>query len=175
MTRADETGQAPLATARVASAAPGRLRLRLPAGPEGRDRLAAAADALAGRVEVIRAEARWRTGSLVVEYDPAAVEAVWSVLVELGLARPVATASRPAPGADPDAARVLAALSRANDLVARRTHGPDLRTLVPVGLGMLALRQLVRGKQRLADAPWYVLAWYASETFQRFHAQQRGE
>lgn len=45
---------------------------------------------------------------------------------------------------------MLGALARANDLVAGRTHGTDLRALVPVGLGMLALRQLVRGEQRLA-------------------------
>ncbi len=166
----DESRVRPLAAARVVSATPGRLRVRLPAGA-GSDGLAAVMDALGGRVEVTRVEARWRTGSVVVEYDPAAVEAVWGVLGELGLP----TATRVAGSADPEAARVLGALTRANDLVARRTGGTDLRTLVPVGLGMLALRQLLRGEQRLADAPWYVLAWYASETFQKFHAQHRGE
>jgi hypothetical protein len=160
--------------ARVVSASPGRLRLRLPRGAASRDRLAAAADDLGGRAGVTRAEARWRTGSLLVDYDPAAAEAVWSALGELGLARPAVPAAR-AEGSDPEAARVLGALTRANTLVARRTNGTDLRTLVPVGLGMLALRQLVRGDQRLADAPWYILAWYASETFQEFHARRRGK
>ena len=85
------------------------------------------------------------------------------------MARPAAPAPRAADDTDPGAARVLGGLARANELVARRTHGTDLRTLVPVGLGMLALRQFVRGEQRLSGAPWYVLAWYATETFWKFH------
>jgi hypothetical protein len=31
------------------------------------------------------------------------------------------------------------------------------------------VRQALRGPERLGDAPWYLLAWYASETFFRFH------
>ena len=171
----DDLHARPLATAHLVSATPGRVRLRLPAGATDRNLLAAASDALAARAEVRRAEARWQTRSLVVEFDPGAGEAAWAALGELGLARPAAPPTTPAETADPEAARVLGGLTRVNSLVARRTGGTDLRTLVPVGLGMLALRQLVRGDQRLADAPWYVLAWYASETFQKFHAQRRGK
>ncbi len=173
MTRTDEPRDRPLAAARVLSSTPGRMRLRL-ADAARRDQLALAAEALAGRAEVSGVEARWQTRSLVVRYEPAVAEDVWTGLGELGLERPAAPATRVAQDADPEAARVLGALARANDLVAGRTHGTDLRALVPVGLGMLAVRQLVRGEQRLADAPWYVLAWYASETFQKFYAQ-RGE
>lgn len=36
-----------------------------------------------------------------------------------------------------------------------------LRTAVPLWLGGMALIQLVRADDRLRDAPWYVLAWYA--------------
>ena len=111
----------------------------------------------------------------MVQYEPGAAEAVWLALGELGLARPAASATGPAGGIDPQVARVLGALTRANALVEARTAGTDLRALVPVGLGMLALRQFVRGEQRLVDAPWYVLAWYASETFQKFHGQRNGE
>ena len=173
VTSADEGRELSLAAAHVVSATPGRVRLRVPDGPAGRDLLAAASAALAARAEVTRADPRWRTGSLVIEYDPAADEAVWASLGEHGVARPAAPAPRAADDTDPEAARVLGALARANALVARRTHGIDLRTLVPAGLGMLALRQFVRGEQRLAGAPWYVLAWYASETFQRFHGQRK--
>ena len=174
MTSTDEPRQRPLAAARVVSSTPGRLRLRLP-DVARRDQLAVAAEALAGRAEVSGVEARWQTSSLVVRYDPFVAEDVWTALGELGLERPAAPATRVAQGADPEAARVLGALARANDLVAARTHGTDLRALVPVGFAMLALRQLVRGEQRLADAPWYVLAWYASETFQKFLPQRREE
>jgi hypothetical protein len=39
----------------------------------------------------------------------------------------------------------------------------DLRTLVPVGLGALALREILAG--RMGTAPGYVLAWYAFDAF----------
>ncbi len=40
---------------------------------------------------------------------------------------------------------------------------------MPLGLGLLSVRQALRGPDRLGDAPWYLLAWYASETFFKFH------
>lgn len=173
----DGARERPLAAARVASSVPGRLRLRLPAGPELRDRLALAAETLGARADVIAVEPRWQTGSLVVHYDRAAADGLWKSLAELGLPRPAASATQVEAATATNQARgpVVKGLVRANELVARRTQGPDLRTLVPVGLAMLAVRQLVRGEQRLADAPWYVLAWYASETFQKFDGQRREE
>jgi hypothetical protein len=46
-------------------------------------------------------------------------------------------------------------------------HGrADLRTLLPVGLGALAVREVLSG--RAVAAPWYVLAWYAFDSFTRF-------
>lgn len=171
MTRIDDAGRRPLAAAGIVSSTPGRVRLRVTARGADPDRLAAATDAVGGRAEVTRAEPRWRTGSLLVEYDPAHAEAAWAALAELGLEHP-APVTTAADGTEPEA-RVVNALTRANGLVAGRTGGTDLRVLLPVGLGMLALRQVVRDDQRLGDAPWYVLAWYASETFQRFHTQRR--
>lgn len=164
-----------LLAARVASSIPGRLRLRLPAGPGLRDRLTLAAETLGARAEVIVVEPRWRTESLVVHYDAAAADALWGALAELGLPRPASGATHGGAATDQARGRVIAGLARANGLVARRTQGADLRTLVPVGLAMLAVRQLARGEQRLADAPWYVLAWYASETFQKLDGQRREE
>lgn len=172
----DGARERPLAAAGVASFVPGRLRLRLPAGPELRDRLALAAETLGARADVIAVEPRWHTGSLVVRYDPAASDQLWGSLAELGLPRPASSATQVEAATTNQArGRVVEGLARANELVARRTQGPDLRTLVPVGLAMLAVRQLARGEQRLADAPWYVLAWYASETFQKFDGQRREE
>jgi hypothetical protein len=48
--------------------------------------------------------------------------------------------------------------------VANLTGGKaDLRTLLPVGLGALALREVVAG--RAGAVPWYVLLWYAFDSF----------
>jgi hypothetical protein len=39
----------------------------------------------------------------------------------------------------------------------------DLRTLVPAGLALLALREILAG--RLVGAPWYALLWYSFDSF----------
>lgn len=45
----------------------------------------------------------------------------------------------------------------------------DLRMLMAMGLGALALRQLIVRGIRLDEIPWYVFAWYALDTFVKFH------
>lgn len=59
---------------------------------------------------------------------------------------------------------VAARSSRADRRVAEASNGAvDLRTLVPAGLFALAARDLLRrGAPR---APWYVLLWYAFDSF----------
>jgi hypothetical protein len=56
----------------------------------------------------------------------------------------------------------------ANAMVARGT-GSDLRLLAPLTLGLLALRRAARNGPRLGDAPWYVLAWYAWESYTKLN------
>ncbi|MEL7505053.1 MAG: DUF5132 domain-containing protein [Cyanobacteria bacterium J06554_6] len=45
----------------------------------------------------------------------------------------------------------------------------DLRMLLSMGLGAIALRQLMRRGLQLDDMPWYVMAWYAFDTFVKLH------
>jgi hypothetical protein len=77
--------------------------------------------------------------------------------------------------ADPHSpAQVSADLMRlATDLntqISDLTHDlVDLRTLAPLGLGAIALRQLLIKGLQLEDIPWYVLAWYAFDSFVKLH------
>jgi hypothetical protein len=41
--------------------------------------------------------------------------------------------------------------------------------LVPVGLATLSLRELLRTGWEIEAAPWYVLAWYAFDSFIKLH------
>ena len=166
MSEVQLSSASPLATARVVSLVPGRLRLRLPTTPAGRGALAAAAEELAAHGDLLVAESRPRSASLVVSYDPGRTVDVWVRLRELGLQVPDAPVGSAVEAVDPGL-RVMTAVKALDAAVPRFTAGHDLRTLVPLGFGMLALRQLVRGEQRLQKAPWYVLAWYASESFQK--------
>lgn len=172
MSEVQAASELPLATARVASSIPGRLRLRFPATPAGRGMLSAAAADLAGHDPLI-VESRPRSGSLVLHYDPAHGVDVWGRLRGLGLHIPDAPASRSQPSVDPSA-RVITAVRGLDALVPRVAAGHDLRTLVPLTYGLLAARQFLRGEQRLTKAPWYVLAWYASETFQKAQRSRGG-
>lgn len=166
MSEVQRTSELPLATARVVSSVPGRLRLRLPATAEGRDRLGAAAGDLEAHGELLIVDVRPRSGSLVIRYVPAHSVDVWVRLRELGLQVPDAPDDAATALVDPST-RVITALKGLNAVVPRAAAGHDLRTLVPLTCGLLAARQFIRGEERLTEAPWYVLAWYASETFQK--------
>jgi hypothetical protein len=48
----------------------------------------------------------------------------------------------------------------------------DLRMLMVTGLGALALRQILMRGLRLDEIPWYAVAWYALDTFVKFHPDQ---
>jgi hypothetical protein len=67
-------------------------------------------------------------------------------------------------------------LSRANRRVHGATEGTlDLRMLVPLTLAALSIRQFLRTGPRLVNAPWYVLAYYAFDTFYKLHHTPPGD
>lgn len=54
--------------------------------------------------------------------------------------------------------------------VATATHGLlDLKLIVPLGLGGLALAQILRDFGEATSAPWYVLLYYAVDAFSKLH------
>lgn len=57
-----------------------------------------------------------------------------------------------------------------NNLAGQATAGlVDLRLLLPLGLGALALNQLLKKGPDWESIPWNVLAWYAFDTFMKFN------
>lgn len=67
-------------------------------------------------------------------------------------------------------------LSDLNTDVDRMTNGvADLRVILPVGVGLLAVRQLIRQGWKLDDIPWYILAWYAIDIFVKLNAEGESE
>jgi hypothetical protein len=49
----------------------------------------------------------------------------------------------------------------------------NLRSVVPAAFGLLALRAILRDPSALGSAPWYVLAWYAFDSFYKLNEDQR--
>ena len=154
------------------SAVPGRVRLKVFAGrrrPDELERVRAALEALPG---VSAVQASTRTGSVLVRHEPAStgIDELRAALEELGLAL-VAPESSPRSRMTP-ARRVLKTADAANSRVGRRLGGSDLRLLFPTALGLLSLRQAARDAPGLAQAPWYVLAWYAFESFVKLNERE---
>lgn len=160
----NDNGDSPESDVRIASAIAGRIRLRA-VGPSGRATLAAVALAVGEVPQITAAQLRMQSGSLILSFDPKQASVVADALRTLGIS-PIP--ERSATPRDP-AVAIEGVVARANREVERRLDGWDLRSLVPLGLGLLATRSAIRGDARLSDAPWYVLAWYASETFMKVH------
>jgi hypothetical protein len=68
------------------------------------------------------------------------------------------------------AGELMNTASEVNAQVGWLTNGMvDLRMLIPIGLGGLALRQLVVKGLQFDQIPWYTLAWYSFDTFLKLH------
>jgi uncharacterized protein YpmS len=69
------------------------------------------------------------------------------------------------------AGTLMNTLSNANAEMRRMTNGwLDWRLLIPMGLGTLAIRQILIKGLRIDDIPWYVLTWYAFDSFGKLNA-----
>lgn len=139
--------------AELTCAIPGRLRLRLPAATPS------ALEDLAGALEGIRSVHGVRRGaasrSVVVAHVPGSEtleevrRALWGRSVKLR---------------DPVVVGHRQGSTGLDQTVRRLTGDGGLPIVIPAWLAGLAVVQAVRGDDRLRDAPWYVLAWYAYST-----------
>ncbi|MGF1499802.1 MAG: DUF5132 domain-containing protein [Elainellaceae cyanobacterium] len=71
-----------------------------------------------------------------------------------------------AEGRSRTAGEMMSTFDEVNAQVGWLTNGSvDLRTLLPLGIGAFAVRQLFVQGLRLDDIPWYTMVWYAFDTF----------
>jgi hypothetical protein len=76
------------------------------------------------------------------------------------------TRTRVPEGQSHGAAGINNFVSTLNEHTGRMTQGvADLRLLMSLGLGAVALRQLIVKGLELDEIPWYTLAWYAFDSF----------
>lgn len=69
------------------------------------------------------------------------------------------------------ASQVANRLSDLNKRIQRATKGSlDLKILFPFGLAALSIRQLLLKGLQFETIPWYVLAWYAFDSFVKLHS-----
>ncbi|MEI2583792.1 HMA2 domain-containing protein [Scytonema sp. PRP1] len=161
-----KTALKPIST-RVVSSTPGRLRLRVAPSHRQSGEMQRIANALQANAHINQVRTNIQNGSIVINHDGenGSLDNVFASLRDLGI-----IFGDIALGKSQAAAGVSNAVVDLNKQVQQATSNVvDLRVLFPLGLGIFSIRQLlVRGLQ-LETIPWYVLAWYAFDSFIKLH------
>ncbi|KAB8330503.1 hypothetical protein SD80_027925 [Scytonema tolypothrichoides VB-61278] len=157
----------PIST-RVVSSTPGRLRLRVAQPHRQSGEMQRIANALQANPNINQVRTNIQNGSIIIHHDAenGSLDNVYATLRDLGI-----IFGDVALGKSDAAAEVSNAVVDLNKRVKQATNNAvDLRFLFPLGLGMFSIRQLVTRGLQLEIIPWYVLAWYAFDSFIKLHA-----
>jgi hypothetical protein len=153
---------------RVVSSTPTRLRLRVAPSHRQSWEMERIASALQAHPHINQVRTNVQNGSITIEQDSenGSQEKVFATLKDLGI-----IFGDLVEGKSDAAAEVSNAVVDLNNQVRVSTNGVvDLRFLFPLGLASLAVRQLLAKGLQLEIIPWYVLAWYAFDSFIKLHA-----
>ncbi len=153
---------------RVVSSTPTRLRLRVAPSHRQSGEIERIASSLQAHPNINQVRTNVQNGSITIEQDGSegSQENVFASLKDLGI-----IFGDIAEGKSDAAAEVSNAVVDLNKRVRVSTNGVvDLRFLFPLGLASLAVRQLIVKGIQLEIIPWYVLAWYAFDSFIKLHA-----
>lgn len=161
----------------VVSSTPGRTRLRVSQKRRSQEEMTRIAHALKAHPQISDVRTNVQTGSIVVHHSEAdgCCHEILATLQDLGIViGGIAGIEIPSPnGKSAVAEDFTSAVYDLNQRVGEATNGLiDLRLLIPIGLGTLAIRQLLRNGWQIEAAPWYVLAYYAFDSFIKLHYTQ---
>ncbi|MDJ0534608.1 MAG: hypothetical protein QNJ70_19365 [Xenococcaceae cyanobacterium MO_207.B15] len=160
--------------AQIVSQTPGRVRLRVTPAHRHQQKIAPIVNALKARLEIYRIKTNIPSGSITVLHGRELLSSqdMCIVLQDLGVNLVEVTKE---PGisvssSSSAAAEVIKTTTDLNQRVKTATNDAvDLRFLFPLSLGVLAMRQLIVKGWQLELIPWYVLAWYAFDSFIKLH------
>ena len=166
------------AEAAITHTAPGRVRVRVSNGTRRQQsEVLNAVSSLSGQGGITSVVTNSRTGSALVQFDPedispeevlTIVQGAHTVLQDVLPPQAMTVLDR---STSDVASAVRETFAHANRRVLNSTRGSvDLRMLAPIGLAGLSLRQLLREGPKLEAIPWYVLGYYAFDTFVKLHA-----
>lgn len=156
----------PIST-KVISSTPGRLRLRVAQMHCQSKDMHRIASVLNANPQVDRVSTNLHSGSITIYHDGknGSLNNVVATLRDLGVIFADITE-----GNTEAAAKVTNAFVDLNQRVRTATNGAvDIRFLFPLGLSTLAVRQLLSKGLQFETIPWYVLAWYAFDSFIKLH------
>jgi len=151
----------------ILHASPGRIRLRVRQKDLDSPALLQAERSIARLPGVFRVAKNPVTRSLVISFDAQKVGfgEISAAFGEAGIIlEPLVRTRESTDEIRPLDQTITAFCRRVDERVRERTGGSlDARTVVPIGLGALAVRELLT--TGMTAAPWYVLFWYSFDSF----------
>ena len=165
-------------TATIVHSSPGRIRVRLGRELRAPDLMRTTQDTLAGIKGVRAVEVNPVTGSVLLLHDPAVLtfedltSAAAAANIVLTVPDPSDGPTTTPGGPSPLAQRINSAFGQMDGALARITgKRADARTLLPLGLGAIAVRQLAASGAQLSSIPWYILLWYSFEIYTKYNVK----
>lgn len=158
---------------KIVSKTPGRLRLRVARKHRQPEEMQRIAHILEAQPNVSQVRTNISQGSIVIKHDDKdeSWENLVGTLIDLGV-----IFGDIAEGKSDVAMDVSGAVVDLNKRVEQATNGAvDLRLLFPFGLSILAVRQLMKQGLQIEIIPWYVLAWYAFDSFIKLHGMHQAQ
>ncbi|MBK1989489.1 hypothetical protein A0J48_018445 [Sphaerospermopsis aphanizomenoides BCCUSP55] len=160
----------PIST-KIISDTPGRLRLRIATENRQPEKIQHIANFLTAQPHITNVRTNIHHGSILIKHDGKAetLAEISAILRDIGIIFADITQ-----GKTEAATGISNAVIDLNQQVEFATNGAvDLRFLFPFGLGLLAMRQLIVKGLQLEVIPWYVLAWYAFDSFFKLNTGDR--
>jgi hypothetical protein len=155
---------------KVVSCTPGRLRLRIAPQHRQSREIERITNALKAHPQINDVRVNAQHGSITINHNGADgnIDNVFAILEDLGII--FGGLARVGIGKSQAATGITDTVVDLNQRVAQASGGiVDLRFLFPLGLGTLAVRQLLAKGLQFEIIPWYVLAWYAFDSFIKLH------
>ncbi len=158
----------------IVSNTPSRTRIRVSAKRRTPQEMNRITTALQAMPDVYSVRPNLQTGSIIIHHAPNShvVENLGATLHDLGVILfHTVDVELPETGGKSGAAdNLVQAVVDLNRRVGESTSGiVDLRLLLPLGFSGLAIYQLLRKGLQFEIIPWYVLAYYAFDSFIKLH------
>lgn len=165
-----KTTHTPICT-KIISETHGRLRLRVAPLHRHPQEMQRIAHMLQAQPHVTQVRTNVNSGSVIINHDGqnSTLENVLTTLLDLGV-----TFADVTEGNSEAAEDMKSTIINLNKRFDRATGGEvDLRFLFPLGLSILAVRQVMVKGLELEIIPWYVLAWYAFDSFLKLNSNSQ--
>ncbi len=148
----------------IVSSTPRRTRIKVSRKRRNREELARLARALEEFPSVSSVDTNLQTGTIIVHHEEGALKDIRSKLKDMGVILMAAS------GVEVPTKWLTDAVSDLDTRITSQTKGLlNLKLLVPLGFGALAILQLVRRGFQFGGVPWYILAYFAFESYEKLN------